>query len=68
MNNEIKGKYEERKCKCGNIFYVPLGGVGQMKLKNTRPRHAKTCSPKCSKIHRKSNATKMDNKSLGVGR
>ncbi len=51
MNNETKGNYSERKCKCGNIFYVPFGKTGQMKLKNTRPRSAKTCSPKCSKIH-----------------
>ncbi len=70
MNNEIKGNYSERRCECGNIFYVPVGRIGQMKLKKTRPRNCVTCSPKCAKIYsypykKKNTASKMDNANLG---
>jgi hypothetical protein len=51
---KVVGKYKRMKCvECLKIFHISLGGKGNSKQKNVRPRHCITCSPKCSKLHSK---------------
>lgn len=60
LNREVLIRvYDERKCFCGRLFYVPKEGARvRSRPSYVRKRNAFTCSPKCTIENRQTQAKK----------